>query len=50
MGNFDQELSDIYPWLLRMARRYCYSMQDAEDLVGDTVYKVLLNRDRFDLI
>lgn len=49
MGNFDQELSDIYPWLLRMARRYCYSMQDAEDLVGDTVYKVLLNRDRFDL-
>ena len=49
MGNFDQELSDLCPWLLRMARRYCYSMQDAEDLVGDTVYKVLLNRDRFDL-
>lgn len=49
MGNFDQELSDIYPWLLRMARRYCYTIQDAEDLVGDTVYKVLLNRDRFDL-
>lgn len=49
MGSFDQELSDLYPWLLRMAKRYCYSMQDAEDLVGDTVYKVLLNRDRFDL-
>ena len=49
MGNFDQELSDIYPWLLRMARRYCYTTQDAEDLVGDTVYQVLLNRDRFDL-
>ena len=46
--DFDKELSDIYPWILRLARKYCFSVQDAEDLAGDTVYKMLANRDRFD--
>lgn len=46
--DFEKELSDIYPWLLKTARRFCYSIQDAEDLAGDTIYKLLINRDRFD--
>lgn len=46
--DFEKELSDIYPWLLKTARRFCYSRQDAEDLAGDTIYKLLINRDRFD--
>jgi len=46
--DFDRELSRIYPWILRVAKKYCWSVQDAEDLAGDTVYKLLVNRDRFD--
>lgn len=46
--DFEQELSKIYPWLLRVAKRFCWSVQDAEDLAGDTVYKLLANRDKFD--
>ena len=46
--DFEKELSDLYPWILRMARRYYYSIQDAEDLASDTVYKMLVNRDKFD--
>lgn len=41
--DFEKELSDLYPWILRMARRYYYSIQDAEDLASDTVYKMLVN-------
>lgn len=46
--DFEEELSELYPWMLRMARRYQWSLQDAEDLVGETVCKMLLNRDKFD--
>ena len=46
--DFEQELSRIYPWLLKVAKRFCWSVQDAEDLAGDTVYKLLINRDKFD--
>ncbi|MCS2366446.1 RNA polymerase sigma factor [Bacteroides caccae] len=46
--DFEKELSEIYPWILRVARRFCRSIQDAEDLAGDTVYKVLVNREKFD--
>lgn len=46
--NFEKELSELYPWMLRMARRYHWALQDAEDLVGETVCKMLLNRDKFD--
>lgn len=46
--DFEQELSKIYPWILRVAKRFCWSVQDAEDLAGDTVYKLLVNRDKFD--
>lgn len=47
--DFEKEVSEIYPWILRVARRFCRSMQDAEDLAGDTVYKMLINRDKFDV-
>lgn len=46
--NFDKELSKLYPWILYMAKRYCEHQQDAEDLAGDTMYKILVNRNRFD--
>lgn len=45
--DFDKELSVIYPWILQIARKYRLSTQDTEDLVGETVYKMLLNRDKF---
>ena len=46
--DFNKELSEVYPWILAVARRYCRSRQDAEDLAGETVYKMLSNRDKFD--
>lgn len=46
--DFDNQLSKLYPWILRMAKKFCYNQQDAEDLAGETVYKMLLNRARFD--
>ena len=46
--DFEKVLSEISPWLLRVARIYCCSMLVAEDLAGDTVYKLLVNRDKFD--
>ena len=48
VDGFEKELSEIYPWILKVARKFCCSMQDAEDLAGDTVYKLLVNRDKFD--
>lgn len=47
--DFEREIIDIYPWIIRMARKYCWSMQDAEDLANDTVYKALLNKDKFEV-
>ncbi len=38
--DFDKELSEIYSWILHVARRYCVTRQDAEDLASDTVYKI----------
>ena len=46
--DFEQKISEIYPWILRKAKIFCKSIQDAEDLAGDTVYKLLVNRDKFD--
>ena len=47
--DFEREIVSIYPWLVRIARKYCCSIQDAEDLANETVYKALLNRDNFDI-
>lgn len=46
--DFDRELATIYPWLLGIARKYCQSFEEAEDLAGDTVYKALSNKERFE--
>ena len=46
MSDFDEQLSEIYPWVQRTARKFCFSLQDAEDLANDTIYKLLLNRDK----
>ena len=46
--DFDKTISEIYPWILRIAKKYCRSLQDAEDLAGETVIKMLQNRDKFD--
>ncbi|WP_300701008.1 RNA polymerase sigma factor [Bacteroides sp.] len=46
--DFEKELSSIYPWILGIARKYCCSIQEAEDLAGDTIYKVLSNKTRFE--
>lgn len=47
--DFEREISLIYPWLVKVARKYCWSTQDAEDLANDTVYKALLNKDKFEI-
>ena len=45
--NIDEEVVRLYPWMMRVANRMCANNEDAEDLVGDTVYKILSNRERF---
>lgn len=47
--DFEREIIAIYPWIVRVARKYCWSTQDAEDLANDTVYKALLNKDKFEI-
>ena len=47
MTDFNREIADLYPWLFKLARRYCSSVCDIEDLVGDTIYKVLSNKEKF---
>lgn len=46
--DFEKEISDMYPWILQVARKFCRSTHDAEDLAGDTVYKMLVNMNKFD--
>lgn len=47
MTDFNSEVADLYPWLFKIARKYCSSMCDIEDLVGDTIYKILSNKEKF---
>ena len=35
-------------WIRGIARTFCRSRDDAEDLAGDTILKVLLNADKYD--
>lgn len=46
--DFNNEVASLYPWLLRIAGRYCSSSCDVEDLVGETIYKVLSNKEKFE--
>lgn len=41
-------LLENLPWIRGIARAFCRNRDDAEDLAGDTVLKVLLNADRYD--
>lgn len=45
--DFAGRVAELLPWLRRAARRYCRG-QDAEDLVSETVLRLLLYGDRFD--
>lgn len=46
--DFNSEVADLYPWLLKRARKYYSCSDDIEDLVGETIYKVLSNKDKFE--
>lgn len=46
--SFDAELECLLPWIRQQARRYYRVKEDAEDLAGDTVLKLLQARERFD--
>lgn len=46
--DFNSEVSELYPWLFKKARKYCSSVHDIEDLVNETVYKVLSNKEKFE--
>lgn len=37
-----------YQWILGMAKKYCHNAMDAEDLAEETVYKILLNKNKYD--
>lgn len=47
--NFEDELVRLLPWMSGLAGRYCADKMDAEDLVGETVLKLIANRNRFDI-
>lgn len=46
--DINKEVANLYPWLYRIAKKYCSSIYDIEDLVGETIYKILSNKDKFD--
>lgn len=46
--SFDAELECLLPWIRQQARRYSRVREDAEDLAGDTVLKMLQAKDRYD--
>lgn len=48
MMDFNNEVADLYPWLIKRARKYYSCADDIEDLVGETIYKVLCNKDKFE--
>ena len=35
-------------WIRGIARTFCWNRDDAEDLAGDTILKILLNADKYD--
>lgn len=46
--DFEEEVAMLVPWLRNLARRFCRDRMDMEDLVGDTLLKVLSNKDKYD--
>lgn len=47
MSDFEQELLAARPYLQRFASKLTMNREAAEDLLGDTMVRVLANRDRF---
>lgn len=45
--NFKKEIVEIYPWVLHLAKKFCPSIKDAEDLAGDTICKILENKHKY---
>lgn len=45
--DFEKEVLKVYPWIINLAKKYCHSAKDAEDLAGDTVCKILENKNKF---
>lgn len=37
-----------YSWIQMKARLFCHNIYDADDLAGDTIEKILRNRDKYD--
>lgn len=46
-ASFKKEIAEIYPWVLHLAKKFCPSLKDAEDLAGDTICKILENKHKF---
>lgn len=44
----DEEIISVYPWIIKKARKYCCDSDDAKDLAEETIYKVLINREKYD--
>lgn len=44
----EQIVIDQYQWILSMARKYFRNVMDAEDLAEETVYKILMNKKKYD--
>ena len=44
---FAEEVENLYPWMYDMARRMCKNRSDVDDLVSETVLKILKNRDKY---
>lgn len=47
MIDFNCEIVDLYLWFFKIVRRYCLFVCDIEDFVGDIIYKVLSNKEKF---
>lgn len=44
----EQLLVENLTWIKCVARTFCHNKCDAEDLAGETILKILLNKDRYD--
>lgn len=44
----EQTVVEQYQWILKLAKKYCRNVMDAEDLAGETICKILCNKGKFD--
>ena len=48
MVSFSKQIAELYPWMKNKAKYYCRVKEDADDLVSETVLRMLLNREKYD--